>query len=398
MKILVLNAGSSSVKFKLFEVNGGKMLAKGMVERIKTSQARICCSNYRGDSMQEGISADSYDSAIREICKVLQDGEYGVIKSLDEIQSVGHRVVHGGAEISDSCLIDEDIKDVIRSCFELAPIHNPPNLECIEACEKIFPHIGMVAVFDTAFHQTMPPKSFTYAIPQDLAEKHKIRRYGFHGTSHHYVATAAAELLGSPLNEIKLVTVHLGNGCSITAVDNGKVVDTSMGLTPLEGLVMGTRCGDIDPTIVMLLQNAGYSLDEVDQILNKSSGLRGIAQIGSNDMRDLLRAADEGCGNSKLALDVFIHRIVKYIGAYAAVLNGFDALVFTAGIGENASSIRAQACNNLGYLGIAIDETKNQRNDRFITPDGMKPAVMVIPTDEEFMIAKESARVLGESQ
>lgn len=395
MKILVLNAGSSSVKFKLFKVDSGKMLAKGMVERIKTPQANLEYSNYRGEHIERVVPAESYGAAINEICKAMGDPQAGVIKSHAEIQSIGHRVVHGGADISQSSVIDEEIKEIIHSCFELAPIHNPPNLACIEACESIFPKIKMVAVFDTAFHQTMPPKAYTYAIPADIAKERKIRRYGFHGTSHHYVATASAELLGRDLNDLKLITVHLGNGCSITAVDRGEVADTSMGLTPLEGLVMGTRCGDIDPTIIFLLQNAGYTPEEVDTMLNKSSGLRGIAQIGSNDMRDLLQAAADGNQQAQLALDVFIHRIVKYIGAYTAVLNGCDAIVFTAGIGENVASIRSRTCAQLEYLGIELDPVRNERNDKFITTAGSQTAVLVVPTDEELMIARETARLLN---
>jgi acetate kinase len=394
MKILVLNAGSSSVKFKLFKIDSGKMLAKGMIERIKTPQANLEYCNYRGESIQRIVPAESYGAAISEICKALGDADAGVIKSHAEIKSIGHRVVHGGAAINHSCRIDAEIKTTIRNCFELAPIHNPPNLACIEACESIFPNIAMVAVFDTAFHQTMPAKAYTYAIPADIAAEKKIRRYGFHGTSHHYVAQAAAEMLGRPFEDLKLITAHLGNGCSITAVDRGKVAETSMGLTPLEGLVMGTRCGDIDPTVIFLLQNSGYAPEEVDRILNKSSGLRGIAQIDSNDMRDLMNAAASGNAQARLALDVFIHRLVKYVGAYAAVLNGCDALVFTAGIGENVPMIRARTCEQLAFMGVALDSERNERNDKFISTAGSKPAVLVVPTDEELMIARETALVL----
>lgn len=394
MKILVINAGSSSVKFNLYESAGEKLLAKGLIERINAPDTRLKYSNYRGQKMEKEISANSSEAAISEACLALMDKKTGVIGNLTEIEGIGHRVVHGGATISGAVKISAAIKQVILDCFSLAPLHNPPNYEGIEACEHLFPHIPMVAVFDTAFHQTMPSAAYTYAIPRDIAEKNQIRRYGFHGTSHQFVAVTAAEILGRNFDTLKLITAHLGNGCSITAVNCGKVVDTSMGLTPLEGLVMGTRCGDIDPAVVIFLRRMGYSLEEVDRLLNKESGLRGLAGIGSNDMRDILKAIEGGSAPAKLALDVFVHRLVKYVGAYAAVLNGFDALIFTAGIGENVAQVRAMVCAQLTYLGIRLDQALNEDNALTISQKGSLPAVLVIPTNEELMIARETLRIL----
>jgi acetate kinase len=395
MKILTVNTGSSSLKFQLYEVEKEEMLAKGLVERINAPDTSLRFSNNRGAKIEKAIRANSCEAAISEGCLALMDRANGVIETLTEIQGIGHRVVHGGAEIHAAARITPKIKQAILDCYPLAPIHNPPNYEGIEACEHLFPNIPMVAVFDTAFHQTMPPAAYSYALPADLAAKHKIRRYGFHGTSHHYVALTAARALGRDLADVKLVTAHLGNGCSITAVDRGRVADTSMGLTPLEGLVMGTRCGDTDPGIVFFLLRLGYSVDDVDKLLNKQSGLLGLSGIGSNDMRDLLKAVDAGNAQARLALDVFVHRIVKYAGAYAAVLNGFDALVFTGGIGENAARIRAAICEKLGFLGVQLDPARNRASEPVITRDGAAPRVMVIPTNEELMIARETARILG---
>lgn len=397
MKTLVINAGSSSVKFTLYRTREEKLLAKGLIERINTKETTIVYSNDRGDKIKKEISANSYEAAISEACLALIDKTTGVIENLSEIEAIGHRVVHGGATINKSARITHAIKQVIMDCFPLAPLHNPPNYEGIEACEHLLPNIPMVAVFDTAFHQTMSPYAYTYAIPQDTAEKNKIRRYGFHGTSHHYVAVTAAELMNKPLDQLKLITAHLGNGCSITAINKGKVEDTSMGLTPLEGLVMGTRCGDIDPAIIFFLRRTGLGLDEIDKMLNKRSGLLGLAGGSSNDMRDILAAVDEQDKNATLALSVFIHRLIKYIGAYAAVLNGFDALIFTAGIGENSAKVRSIACDKLGFLGLKLDPDKNIRNESFISKQGCKPDVLVVPTNEELMIARETMRILTSS-
>ncbi|MBU4212106.1 MAG: acetate kinase [Kiritimatiellae bacterium] len=394
MKILVINTGSSSVKFNLYESAGEKLLAKGLIERINAPDTHLNYSNHRGQKVEKEIAANSSEAAISEACLALMDKKTGVISNLTEIEGIGHRVVHGGATISGAVKVSAAIKQVILDCFSLAPLHNPPNYEGIEACEHLFPNVPMVAVFDTAFHQTMPSAAYTYAIPKDIADKNQIRRYGFHGTSHYFVAVTAAQVLGRDLDTLKLITAHLGNGCSITAVNCGKVVDTSMGLTPLEGLVMGTRCGDIDPAVVIFLSRLGYSLDEVDRLLNKGSGLLGLAGIGSNDMRDILKAIANGSAPAKLALDVFVHRLVKYVGAYAAVLNGFDALIFTAGIGENVAQVRAMVCEQLTYLGIHLDPALNKANALTISREGSLPAVLVIPTNEELMIARETLRVL----
>ncbi len=394
MKVLIINTGSSSVKFNLYESNGEKLLAKGLIERIKSPEARLKYSNDRGSKFEKSIRANSYEAAISEACLALMDKTHGVIESLAEIAAIGHRVVHGGAEITGTVRITEKIKQIILDCYQVAPLHNPPNYEGIEACEHLFPNVPNAAVFDTAFHQSMGPSSYTYAIPIELAKKHKIRRYGFHGTSHNYVALRTAELLGRPMNQLKLITIHLGNGCSITAIDHGRVEDTSMGLTPLEGLVMGSRCGDIDPAVVMHLSHLGYSLEEVDKILNKQSGLLGLAGIGSMDMRDILKAVDENNTQAALALDVYNHRIVKYVGAYTAELNGVDAIVFTGGIGENVPRIRAAVCEHLTYMGVHLDAMRNRGNETVITREGTTPLAMVVPTNEELMIARETVRVL----
>ena len=394
MKILIVNAGSSSVKFTLYETEGEALLAKGLIERINSPDTRLKFSNHLGAKIEKSIRANSYEAAISEACLALVDKSHGVIENLTEIRGIGHRVVHGGAEISGSVRIAERIKQVILDCYQLAPIHNPPNFEGIEACEHLFPDVPMVAVFDTAFHQSMPAASYTYALPLELARKHKIRRYGFHGTSHHYVALRAAEMIGSPFDDLKLITIHLGNGCSMTAVDRGRVADTSMGLTPLEGLVMGSRSGDIDPAVVMFLARLGHSLDEVDRILNKQSGLLGLAGLGKMDMRDILQAVDGGNAQAALALDVFNHRIVKYVGAFAAEMNGFDALVFTGGIGENVPRVRAAVCDHLTFLGVQLCPARNRANEHVVTKDGAVPRVMVVPTNEELMIARETARIL----
>lgn len=394
MKILVVNTGSSSVKFTLYETRGDVLLAKGLIERIKSPNAALTYSNNRDQRLKKAVPADSYDVAISQAWLALTNKNVGVIKDLSEIEGIGHRVVHGGASISDAIGISDAVKKVILDCVPLAPLHNPPNYEGINACERLFPHIPMVAVFDTAFHQTMSPAAYTYAIPLDIAGKHKIRRYGFHGTSHQYVMEAAACVLGKPVNELKLITAHLGNGCSITAVNRGKVEDTSMGLTPLEGLVMGTRSGDMDPAVVLFLLRLGYSREEVDKLLNNASGLLGLSGIGSNDMRDIMKAVDSGNEQAKLAIDVFLHRLVKYVGAYAAVLNGFDALVFTAGIGEHVPPVRAMACEKLAFLGVRLNPARNSANEQNISEPGTHPVVLVIPTNEELLIARETARVL----
>ncbi len=392
--ILVINTGSSSVKFTLFGADQCRQLAKGLIERIATPHARLKYSNNRNQHRETKIQAHSYEEAIQRACEALMDPDLGVITSLEHIRGIGHRVVHGGATISDSVRITPDIKKVIVDCYDVAPIHNPPNYDGIIACERIFAGVPMVAVFDTAFHQTMPPAAYTYAIPADLAEHYRIRRYGFHGTSHKYVAYRTAELLGRPLEELKLITAHLGNGCSITAVRNGRVADTSMGLTPLEGLVMGTRSGDLDPSVVITLLRKGLGVDEVDKLLNKHSGLLALAGIDSGDMRDVLAARAAGNPRAVMAFEVFCLRLVKYVGAYAAELNGVDAVVFTGGIGENVPVVRSEVCGHLGFMGVNLDPARNEANAQVITTDDSRMRVMVVPTNEELMIAQETLRVL----
>ena len=354
MNILVLNSGSSSVKYKLFDIKREKELAKGVVERI-------------------GIGG--HEGAIRRILNSLTDKRRGVIKDISEISAVGHRVVHGGEEFSGSVVITPRVTKVIRSHFKLAPLHNPPNLVAINVAQKLLPGIKHVAVFDTAFHQTIPASTYLYALPYSLYEKDKIRKYGFHGTSHKYAALKAAEVLKKPLNRLKLITCHLGNGCSITAVKNGRSVNTSMGFTPLEGLVMGTRSGDIDPAIIFyLIDKKGLSAAKVDNLLNKKSGLLGISGI-SSDMRDVYKAVKGGNKRAKLAFEVFIERIQKYIGAYIVAMNGVDAIVFTGGIGENHAPTRRAIRRKLSFL-------------------GRKVKVLVVPANEELMIARETCRLV----
>jgi len=354
MNILVLNSGSSSVKYKLFDIKREKALAKGVVERI-------------------GIGG--HEKAIRRILNSLTDKRRGVIKDISEIAAVGHRVVHGGEEFSNSVVITPHVIKVIRSYFKLAPLHNPPNLVAINVARKLLPGIKHVAVFDTAFHQTIPPSAYLYALPYRLYEKERIRKYGFHGTSHKYVALKAAEILRKPCTKLKLITCHLGNGCSVTAVKNGRSVNTSMGFTPLEGLVMGTRSGDIDPAIIFyLMKKKGLSAGKVDDLLNKKSGLLGMSGI-SSDMRDVYKAVKRGNKRARLAFEVFIDRIQKYIGSYIVAMNGVDAIVFTAGIGENHAPTRRAVRRKLSFL-------------------GQKVRVLIVPTDEELMIARETRRLL----
>ena len=323
--------------------------------------------------------------------------EYGVIKSISQIDAVGHRVVHGGEKFSESALINSKVKEAIRECIELAPLHNPPNLLGIEACEKILPGVPQVAVFDTAFHQTMEPVAYIYPIPYEYYEKYRIRRYGFHGTSHYYVSHRAAEILGKPITKLRIITLHLGNGASVTAVKFGKSVDTSMGFTPLEGLAMGTRCGDIDPAIVMfLMEKQNLSLEQINNILNKKSGLLGVSGV-SNDLRDVLEAASKGNERAKLAFEIYCYRVKKYIGAYAAAMGGVDAIVFTAGAGENSPEVREKSVEGLEFLGIKIDKDKNNAArgiEKDISTEDARVRTLVIPTNEELVIALETERIV----
>jgi len=395
MKVLVLNCGSSSIKYQLFDMTTTTVLAKGLVQRVGMAGSTI---DYRkgDDGKKKVYDCDVLDHkiGIAKIFELLTTGEDAVISSLKELDAVGHRVVHGGDKFSSSVLIDSEVKKAIHGCIVFAPLHNPPNLKGVEAVEEILPTIKQVAVFDTAFHQTMKPEAYIYAIPYMFYEKHRIRRYGFHGTSHRYVAARAAKLLGKPLDQLKLITVHLGNGCSICAIDKGKSLDTSMGHTPLEGLAMGTRCGDLDPALILhIMKQYELTISEMDNLLNKHSGVLGISQI-SSDLRDLEEDWPKKSDRANLALDVYSHRIKKYIGAYMAVLNGCDAVVWTAGVGENSPIVRSIVHREMSWLGINLDLEKNEKTWRgaegdITTPDS-KVKVLVIPTNEELVIAQDT--------
>ena len=399
--VLVVNAGSSSLKFTMFRTDEEKMLAKGIVERIGLCETALKYERFDGKTLEGQVSVADHDGALRVVCEKLVDKKIGVLKKLSEVEAIGHRVVHGGEKFHDSTRVSKEVKQIIQQCAELAPLHNPPNLGGIEACERVFGSVPNVAVFDTAFHHSMPPSSYLYAIPYEYYEKYGIRKYGFHGTSHKFVAQATADFLGKPLSDLKLITCHLGNGASITAVARGKVVDTSMGMTPLSGLVMGTRCGDIDPGVVLYLVRQGLAADDIDKLLNKKSGLLGVAGLNSSDMRDIIQAADGGNDQAQRALWMFVHRLVSYIGAYYTILDGADAVVFTGGIGENSAYIRARVVAKLICLGCILDDAVNHdvlaRAAIISTPESRLKAI-VMPTNEELMIARETVRVLQASE
>ena len=400
MKILVVNAGSSSLKYQLIDMDGEKELAKGLVERIGIEGSKL--KHSAGDKKTEiAQEIPDHEAAAQLMLKILQDPEFGVIKSTDEIGAVGHRVLHGGNAFTASVIVNDAAKQAIRDCFPLGPLHNPANLMGIEACEKVMKGTPQVAVFDTAFHQTMPPKAYMYGVPKMYEEKLHVRRYGFHGTSHRYVSRRVCEFLGiSPIGK-KIIICHLGNGSSLSAVMDGKCQDTSMGLTPLEGLLMGTRCGSCDPAVVQFIANnplnddgtpVGHpiSVDEVLTMMNKKSGLLGISGK-SSDCRDIDDLASKGDPNAKLAQDMLIYGIKKYIGSYAAAMGGVDIIVFTAGIGENNADLRAQVIDGLEFMGVKIDTEKNKtRKEAVISADDSKVTVCVIPTNEEIMIARDT--------
>ncbi|QUC67782.1 acetate/propionate family kinase [Aristaeella hokkaidonensis] len=400
MKILVVNAGSSSLKYQLIDMDGEKELAKGLVERIGIEGSKL--KHSAGDKKTEiAQEIPDHEAAAQLMLKILQDPEFGVIKSTDEIGAVGHRVLHGGSAFTASVIVNDAAKQAIRDCFPLGPLHNPANLMGIEACEKVMKGTPQVAVFDTAFHQTMPPKAYMYGVPKMYEEKLHVRRYGFHGTSHRYVSRRVCEFLGiSPIGK-KIIICHLGNGSSLSAVMDGKCQDTSMGLTPLEGLLMGTRCGSCDPAVVQFIANnplnddgtpVGHSIsvDEVLTMMNKKSGLLGISGK-SSDCRDIDDLASKGDPNAKLAQDMLIYGIKKYIGSYAAAMGGVDIIVFTAGIGENNADLRAQVIDGLEFMGAKIDTEKNKtRKEAVISADDSKVTVCVIPTNEEIMIARDT--------
>jgi acetate kinase len=391
MKVLVINAGSSSIKYQLFDMPGWTVLAKGIVERIGETKAGLH-HQYNGNKHTDIVDAADHEAAMGVILSALADHQIGVVADISEIQAVGHRVVHGGEEFTGSVCIDEHVLESIDRFADLAPLHNPPNLTGIRAAMNALPNATQVACFDTAFHTTLPKTAYLYALPYAIYEKYQVRRYGFHGTSHRYIARRCAKLMGVDKTQANIITIHLGNGCSMAAVKEGKSVDTSMGLTPLEGLVMGTRCGDIDPAILFYLEDKGFKTWQLKDMCNKQSGLLGISGT-SNDMRNLKELIAKGDQRAKLAVDIFCYRITKYIGAYTAVLGHLDAVVFTGGIGENSPDLRAQICANQAQIGIEIAPSKNEAassDDRLISSESSRVKIYVIPTNEEAAIAGDT--------
>ena len=393
MNVLVINCGSSSLKFQLINAETEKVLAKGLCERIGID-GRLTYQPAGGEKEKSDLAMPTHTEAIQFVIDALTNEKTGVVKSLDEIGAVGHRLVHGGEKFASSVVITDEVKKAVEECNDLAPLHNPANLIGVAACEKLMPGTPMVAVFDTAFHQTMPEKAYMYGLPYEYYEKYKVRRYGFHGTSHSFVSKRAAEVMGKSYDEVKTIVCHLGNGSSVSAVLNGKCVDTSMGLTPLEGLVMGTRSGDIDPAIMEFIANKeNLDIEGVMEVLNKKSGVFGISGGLSSDFRDLTDAMNAGDKKAKIAMDVFSYRVAKYIGSYAAAMNGVDDIVFTAGIGENDDYVRQEVCKYLGYLGVDFDFEVNtglRGKEAELTKEGSKVKVFVIPTNEELAIARET--------
>jgi acetate kinase len=398
MKILVINAGSSSLKFTLFSITKEEVLAKGVYERIGLAEPHLIYK--RGDlKVEESTPIANHAEGLKVICGKLLDPKVGVLKSLTEVKAIGHRVLHGGEAATKPSLVDDRIKGIIKDCIPLGPLHNPANLACIEACQEIFSGIPNVAIFDTAFHQTMPPEAYLYAVPYELYTKYGIRKYGFHGTSHQFVSKATAQFLGVPLTSVNIITCHLGNGCSMAAVCKGQVIDTSMGLTPLEGLMMGTRSGDLDPAVVIRLSELGYSPAKLDKLLNKESGLLGVAGIGSSDMRDVIDAAKKGDKQADRALKMFVLRVVKYIGAYYTLLNGADVIAFTGGIGEYSAYIRGLILDKLGSLDLFPHKEKNEAClgvSGIISSLNSKWKAIVMPTNEELMIARQTMDVVSQ--
>lgn len=396
MNILVINCGSSSLKYQLINSDSEAVLAKGLCERIGIDGSVLTHTPAGKDKVRIETPMPNHTVAVQLVIDALTNAEHGVIKSLDEIGAVGHRVVHGGEKFASSVVITDEVMKAIEECNDLAPLHNPANLIGINSCKEIMPNVPMVAVFDTAFHQTMPEKAYLYGLPYEYYEKYKVRRYGFHGTSHDYVSTRAAQLLGKKREDLKIIVCHLGNGASVSAVDHGKCVDTSMGLTPLEGLIMGTRSGDMDPAICdFICQKEGLTSAEMNTVLNKKSGVLGMSGV-SSDFRDVEAAANEGNHQAAAALDAFYYRVAKYIGAYTAAMNGVDAIAFTAGVGENNIGGRAEICKYLGYLGTEIDSDKNnvRGEERIISKNGSKVTLMAIPTNEELAIARQTLELV----
>ena len=398
MKVLVINAGSSSLKYQLIDMDTEKVMAKGLCERIGID-GHLKHTPLVGDKpvYNEDISLPTHSEAIAAVIDKLTSAEYGVVSSMKEIDAVGHRVVHGGEKFASSVLINDEVMAALQECTPFAPLHNPANITGINACKAVMGDVPMVAVFDTAFHQTMPKKAYQYALPYSYYKNDGVRRYGFHGTSHRYVSSRCAEMMGKPIEELKIISCHMGNGSSICAIDGGKSVDTSMGFTPLVGLPMGTRCGDLDPgTMQYIMSKYGYSIDEMLTILNKKSGVLGVSGV-SSDFRDLDAAAAEGNERAQLALDMFHYWVAKVVGSYVAAMNGVDAIVFTAGVGENSKATRAAIASYFGYLGVEIDDAANSKRGEDIcisTPDS-KVKVFVIPTNEELVIARDTKEIAG---
>ena len=393
MNVLVINCGSSSLKYQLINTDNEEVLAKGLCERIGIDGGMHTYQAGGADKVKTAVDMPSHTKAVSLVLEALTDPSTGVIDSLSQIDAVGHRIVHGGEKFSGSVLINDEVIKAIEDCNDLAPLHNPANLIGVNSCKELMPNVPMVAVFDTAFHQTMPPKAYLYGIPYEYYRKYKVRRYGFHGTSHEYVANRTAQFLGKDIKDMKIIVCHLGNGASVSAVDGGKCVDTSMGLTPLEGLIMGTRSGDLDPAILdFLADKEGLSLKEILTILNKKSGMLGLSDGASSDFRDLVEAAGSGNTAAATALDTYAYRVAKYIGAYVAAMNGVDAITFTAGVGENNIEVREKICSYLTYLGTEMDKTKNavRGEEIIISKDGSKVPLLVIPTDEEMSIARQT--------
>lgn len=401
MNILVINSGSSSLKYQLYDMRTEKVLANGRVERIGMETSILSHEVPDKPEVREVSEILDHTTAVRKVLDMLTHRDFGVLNSIMEIEAVGHRVVHGGESFSESVMVTQEVKLEIRKLFDLAPLHNPAHMTGIAAVEANLPDVPQTAVFDTAFHQTMPPVAYRYAIPTVLYRKHKIRRYGFHGTSVDFVIRGAAEVLGRPLEDLKLVVCHIGNGASCTAVLHGKSFDTSMGLTPLEGLMMGTRSGDLDPAVVpYTINKEDLTLNEVNSMLNKHSGLLAVSGL-SSDMREIVQAMQEGHEQAQLAYEMYAYRIRKYIGAYAAAMNGIDAVVFTAGVGENSGVLRKSVCDGLTFLGILLDDARNaarSHEPRAVTKDGSPVAALVIPTNEELLIARDTYRIVRESR
>jgi acetate kinase len=395
MKVLVINAGSSSLKYQLLDMDTERLLAKGLAERIGIEGSVVTHEPVGKGKVKFERPMETHKEALDIIMRALVDEQYGVIKSLNEIDAVGHRTVHGAETFASSVVINDEVIEKMEECSALAPLHNPANLIGIRACQEVLPNVSMVGVFDTAFHQTMPMEAYIYPLPYELYEKYRIRKYGFHGTSHRYVSLRAAELLNQDLSQLKLISCHLGNGASIAAIRYGESIDTSMGLTPLAGLAMGTRCGDIDPEIMIFLRQHGYTTEELDHIMNKESGILGISGI-SSDFRDVEQAADAGNKRAQLALDVFHYRVRTTIGAYVAAMDGVDGIIFTAGLGENSGATRLAICDGLTYLGIKLDAEKNSKRgeEMVISTADSATNVMVIPTNEELMIARDTVALV----